>query len=841
MKTSATRWLHLHALAVLAIAQPLFDQFGRNPTFFVAHRASSTTIWLLTLGVFIVPGIVAAALSLGVSAIHRRTGWGVQCALVGALAALVLLPVFNRASGQRTTIALIAAVLSAVAVGFLYSRIERLRPFFGYLGAFTVVILGLFIGNSGVTALLFEDDVSVSTTGGNDTSVVLIVFDELPIAGLLDADRKLDPTRAPNLVEFATDSATWYSNTTTVSARTQWAVPSILTGNDANLDAVPTAAQHPQNLFTETAGSHDMLVAESITRLCPEEACAERGIGEAVDDATGSILSDTRVLYLHTLLPTGLADRWLPPINTGWTGFGATSDDAQPDSPAPTPPDEATDEGAGDEEPTDATAFDWLDGDLRQDQRLRFEQFIAALSANDGPTVSYAHVLLPHAPWRYLPDGTLYNGDTIPGLRSGSELWEGSPAIVEQATHRFLLQNGFTDLLLGQVFDELKASGQFDDSLIIVTADHGTSFVVDTSRREAQAGTEADIAMVPLFVKYPGQAEGRVDDTEAQTTDIFPTIAEVLDLQLTEPVDGISLLAEDRPDRIRALHAFTPIDDLDPRLDLDQAIERITAVVPSGIPPDEVWGSQAVRDIIGRRAADIERSDLVGSFEIAPPNASTYNLIDRASGYLPIRYEASVVSGDAPEGVNVVVAFNGIIAGGNELFNGQLSVLLDPRLIEDGPNTVELYAYVDGALTPISIKADIPFIIESSDDAIVAISTDGRVWDQPTTTDRYRGFASIPEPRTAGRTPPIRGWAADTETGEAAEAIVVVAAGEVLLSQATRTQRQDVVDVSGDARLLETGWTFDLTPDQFAADPIAVALFPDGTFHVMVPVQRDGG
>ncbi len=820
---------------MLSIAQPLFDQFGRNPTFFVAHRASSTTIWLLTLGVFLIPGLVAAALSLGIAALHRRIGWVVHCTLVGLLTALVFLPLFNRASGQRTALALAAAALAAVAVGALYGRAERLRPFFGYLGAFTVVILGLFVGNSGVTALLFEDDVAVSANGGNETSVVLIVFDELPIAGLLDADQQLDPTRAPNLVGFANDTATWYPDTTTVSARTQWAVPSILTGNDANLAAAPTAAQHPQNLFTETAGSHDMLVAETITRLCPEAACAERGIGEAVDDATGNILSDTRVLYLHTVLPAGLADRWLPPINTGWTGFGLTSDD-DGDGPA----DDAGDVAVAPEELADATSFDWLDGDLRQDQRLRFEQFIDALSENDGPTVSYGHVLLPHAPWRYLPDGTLYNGDTIPGLGSGSEDWEGRPALLEQATHRFLLQTGFTDALLGRVFDELKASGQFDDSLIIVTADHGTSFVLDTNRREVQAGTEADIAMVPLFVKYPGQTEGLVDDTEVQTIDIFPTIAEVLDLELTDAVDGVSLLAQDRPDRVRGLQTYTPIDDLDSRLDLDQAIERITAVVPSGVRPDEVWGSQSVRGIVGLPVADIAQSDLAASFELAPPNASTYNQIDRSTGYLPIRYVASVVAGEAPDGVAVAVAFNGVIAGGNELFDGQLSVLVDPRLIEDGANVVALYAYVDEALTPITVKADLPYLIDSDDNGIVAISTEGRVWDQPNTADRYRGFASTPEPRTAGRTPPIRGWAADTENGDAAEAILVVAGGEVVLSQAIRTQRQDVVDVSGDDRLLDSGWSFNLTPDQFAADPIAVALFPDGTFHVMVPVQRDG-
>ena len=46
---------------------------------------------------------------------------------------------------------------------------------------------------------------------------------------------------------------------------------------------------------------------------------------------------------------------------------------------------------------------------------------------------------------------------------------------------------------------------------------------------------------MPLFVKYPEQAEGRIDPTWGRTIDVLPTIADVLGIRLPFRVDGRSL------------------------------------------------------------------------------------------------------------------------------------------------------------------------------------------------------------------------------------------------------------------------------------------------------------
>ena len=64
----------------------------------------------------------------------------------------------------------------------------------------------------------------------------------------------------------------------------------------------------------------------------------------------------------------------------------------------------------------------------------------------------------------------------------------------------------------------------------MVTADHGVSFKKGQfDRRNVNRGNIDEITPVPLFIKEPGQKRGPVDDSIVETTDIAPTIADVLE------------------------------------------------------------------------------------------------------------------------------------------------------------------------------------------------------------------------------------------------------------------------------------------------------------------------
>jgi hypothetical protein len=82
---------------------------------------------------------------------------------------------------------------------------------------------------------------------------------------------------------------------------------------------------------------------------------------------------------------------------------------------------------------------------------------------------------LPHQPWHYLPNGRRYPNRERGDGRDGNG-WTSEPWPPRLSHQRHLMQTGQTDRLLGQVMRRLQEQGMYDDTLFIVTADHGMSF-----------------------------------------------------------------------------------------------------------------------------------------------------------------------------------------------------------------------------------------------------------------------------------------------------------------------------------------------------------------------------
>lgn len=64
---------------------------------------------------------------------------------------------------------------------------------------------------------------------------------------------------------------------------------------------------------------------------------------------------------------------------------------------------------------------------------------------------------------------------------------------------------------LGELFDELRARGLFDDMLIVVTSDHG-EYLGEKDLIEHSKDVHQPVLHVPLIVKVPGQTVGAVDE-----------------------------------------------------------------------------------------------------------------------------------------------------------------------------------------------------------------------------------------------------------------------------------------------------------------------------------------
>jgi arylsulfatase A-like enzyme len=111
----------------------------------------------------------------------------------------------------------------------------------------------------------------------------------------------------------------------------------------------------------------------------------------------------------------------------------------------------------------------------------------------------------------------------------------------------------YLDAQLGELFARLKALNRWDDSLIIVTSDHGEAFGERNVLGHAIFAYQNQVH-VPLLVKYPGQTDKHEVRDPVSGVDIFPTILDVARQPVPRIAQGQSLLSVGKETR---QHIFT--------------------------------------------------------------------------------------------------------------------------------------------------------------------------------------------------------------------------------------------------------------------------------------------
>ena len=107
------------------------------------------------------------------------------------------------------------------------------------------------------------------------------------------------------------------------------------------------------------------------------------------------------------------------------------------------------------------------------------------------------------------------------------------------------------DRQLGRLFDELRRRELAEDTLVVVTGDHGEGFGWPHDIYGHGGKVFDEIVKVPLVLWNPGLfGVGRRQDTIGGHIDLNPTIAELLDLVPAETWQGRSLFEPDRPPRV---------------------------------------------------------------------------------------------------------------------------------------------------------------------------------------------------------------------------------------------------------------------------------------------------
>ena len=847
-----TAWadsLHLGVLVSFAVAQPVFDLLARQAEFFAARRAAPIDIVLLV-------GCLSLALPALLIGAEGLSGWcwhrlraGLHTLLVAGLSSLISLHALNMLNTWAGPNGLpgLLLVLSALGLGgtaaVSYRRYAPVRQFVTLLTPAMLIFPGLFVLASPVTSLLFPPTASrlgpVAIPA--PAPIIMLVFDEFPLTALLDEQQQIDPVRYPHFATLARE-ATWFRNATTVSDDTLLVVSAMLTGqypSRLSLSRLPTAADYPYNLFTVLGDTYAFNVHEARTQLCPERLCGSGVLKRPrLGKRLSGLLSDVSIVYAHLVLPADWRSS-LPSISKDWMNFATpSSSGASRSSGAPTKPSKTDRTGADNQ----AKLVHWVRQDIyldrAQDRPQRVLDFIATLQPTPQPTLHFLHVLLPHTPYLWLPSGKAYTrGADLPGLDVQGVHWGTDEWAVRQAQQRALLQVGLVDSLLGKLLAQLKANGLYQRSLLVVTADHGVSFVPGTPRRSVTPTNFPDIMSVPLFIKAPGQQAGHINDRAVETVDIIPTVADLLGIALPWATDGQSALDPAVPER--PTHSIYPscascssVDASTQRLEfshipaaLTAAVQRKLRLFGSGPFSPRVFQVGPAPQLVGQQVQDLEvrpRSPI----RITLDSPHLFSQVDLEDTFVPA-YITGKVFFPTPDAapVALAVALNGTIQAvtqpWNLLKNGRLrswAAVVPEAAFQAGPNTVEVFVVSDNAgQTSLARATELSYRLVGSptDQTEVLVPPDGA--PIPIVPQTLRG--AVEPPRVSTDTILLKGWAVDETHAQPAEQILIFLNGTFFYAGHTGTPRPDIVKWLGQPVFATSGFYYAFPATLFSGTP----------------------
>ena len=155
----------------------------------------------------------------------------------------------------------------------------------------------------------------------------------------------------------------------------------------------------------------------------------------------------------------------------------------------------------------------------------------------------------PHEPW---DPPTPYNRMYTDPNYKGKDIIQPIPGKVEgyltpeELHHITRLYAGkvtLCDHWVGKFLDKIREMGMYDNTLIIYTTDHGEPFGDHGIMRKAEPGLYEELVHIPLIIRHPeGLGAGRRFDALVETTEIFPTILEFLNIRQPPRIHGKSLL-----------------------------------------------------------------------------------------------------------------------------------------------------------------------------------------------------------------------------------------------------------------------------------------------------------
>jgi arylsulfatase A-like enzyme len=194
--------------------------------------------------------------------------------------------------------------------------------------------------------------------------------------------------------------------------------------------------------------------------------------------------------------------------------------------------------------------FDVFVADVESHVSGAVEKTVAAATAwieanAKRPFFVLVHTYQVHHPYVPPPEyaglAAMTDVPSLPGLPPPSrDLMDDAAAYVAEVA--------YTDAVVGRLLGRIDALGLGDDTIVVVTSDHGEAFG-EHGRRAHGTGLHEEQMRVPLIVRAPGLvAAGRRVGDMVGLVDLTPTLLDLLGFERQPWMQGVSLARAMRPE-----------------------------------------------------------------------------------------------------------------------------------------------------------------------------------------------------------------------------------------------------------------------------------------------------
>lgn len=184
------------------------------------------------------------------------------------------------------------------------------------------------------------------------------------------------------------------------------------------------------------------------------------------------------------------------------------------------------------------------------------------------PYFGFVHLLPPHAPYNPRIEFTqLFEDDWQPAQKPIFLKTDPTTDLPKIHTLRWEYDQyiAYVDSEFGRLYKSLEQSGGLDNTILVLTSDHGESFERNVFSHNTPALYQP-LTRVPLLLFLPGQ-QSRVDiDTPTSAVDLFPGLIKMAGGTTPASCDGIPLPLQQQPNSTNRQLYSIQIND-NPRLD----------------------------------------------------------------------------------------------------------------------------------------------------------------------------------------------------------------------------------------------------------------------------------